>query len=279
MIKGSTTVYAILGTPLFRVRAPMLYNCYFDRIGADAVFIPLTIERDYPLFVRNLFKADNVAGAIVTLPHKRTIDVLDDWSPTVRVAQACNVIVKRPDGRLYGDIVDGVGFALGLRRAGFSLGNARCLLVGSGGAGAAIAAALVAERVSYLGVNSRNEDSAAALVGRLRDYASRPDVRIEAATNDPSGYDLVVNATPLGMNDGDPLPIDVTRLTPGTMVADIVMGEVTPLLRAAAARGCKTQPGTKMLIEQAPSVLDLWGFGSVTPEEIRQLTDVLDWTP
>ncbi len=272
-------VYAILGTPLFRVRAPLLFNRYFDRVGADAVFIPLSIERDYSSFVRQLFRADNVAGAIVTLPHKRTIDVLDDWSPTVGVARACNVIVKRPDGSLYGDIVDGIGFALGLRHASFTFGNARCLLVGSGGAGAAIAAALVAEGIAYLGVNSRSADSAAALVGRLRDYANRFDVRIELATNDPSGYDLIVNATPLGMNDGDPLPIDVTRLTAATTVADIVMGDVTPLLRAAAARGCKTQPGTKMLIEQAPSVLALWGFGSVTSEEIHELTDSFGWPP
>jgi shikimate dehydrogenase len=164
-----------------------------------------------------------------------------------------------------------------LRRAGFTFGKATCLLVGSGGAGAAIAAALVAEGIAYLGVNSRSAGSAAALVGRLGDYAYRSDLRIELATNDPSGYDLIVNATPLGMNDGDPLPIDVTRLTAGTMVADIVMGDVTPLLRAAAACGCKTQPGTKMLVEQAPSVLELWGFGAVAPEEIRQLTDALGW--
>lgn len=279
MINGSTTVYAILGTPLFRVRAPALYNCFFDRVGADAAFVPLTIGQDYSSFVRQLFKVENVAGAIVTLPHKRTIEVLDQLSPTARVAQACNVIVKRADGRLYGDIVDGIGFALGLKRAGFEFGNARCLLVGSGGAGAAIAAAVVPEGISYLGVSSRNAESAAGLVGRLRDFASRPDVRIEVASNDPGGYDLVINATPLGMNATDPLPIDVARLTPGTMVADIVMGDVTPLLRAAAARGCKTQPGTQMLIAQAPAVLKLWGFGEVTPEEIRQLTDALGWTP
>jgi len=278
MIRGSTSIYVIFGDPLSKTRAPAFFNCYFEQTGADAVFVPLTIARDYSSFARQLFKSSNVAGAIVTLPHKRTLDVLDDCSARVRVAQACNIIARKADGSLYGDIVDGIGFARGLERAGFRFANAKCLLLGSGGAGSAIAAALIEEGVAYLGITNRNADSAAALVNRLRLHADRRDVRIEIVPNDPRGYDLIVNATPLGMKEGDPMPVDVTRLSAGVTVADIVVGDATPLMRAASARGCKTPPSAQMLVEQAPAALELWGFGSVSREQVRSVADSLGWT-
>ena len=94
-------------------------------------------------------------------------------------------------------------------------------------------------------------------------------------SNDPTGFDLVVNATPLGMKAGDPYPIDITRLAPSTFVGEVVMKqEITPLLQAAKEKGCRYQVGTDMLFEQIPAYLEFFGFGTTTPDELRSVAKV-----
>jgi shikimate dehydrogenase len=276
MISGSTKLYAMLGTPLTRVRAPALFNAHFQRTGADAVMIPVEVVVDYPALFRELFRVPNAAGAMITFPYKRCIDVIGDVSPRSVVAQACNVVVKRADGTLYGDIFDGEGFARGLKRAGFAFADARCLVVGSGGAGAAIAAALVDFGAAFVAVTSRNKPASTAVAERLKRYAAGR-CRTDVVGNDPEGFDLVVNATPLGMNDGDPFAFDINRIEPGTMVADLVMGQETMLLRAAAAKGCQIQPGTKMLFEQLSPVSQFWGYAGADFDDVLALVKSLGW--
>jgi shikimate dehydrogenase len=276
MIRGTTKLIPMFGTPLTRVRAPTLFSAYFERINADAVMIPMEVRQNYPAAFREVFKVSNVVGAMITFPYKRIIDLMDEISPASQVAQACNVVVKRADGTLYGDIFDGVGFASGLKRAGFDCQNARCLLVGCGGAGAAVAAALVGYGATYIGVSGRNGREAEAVAGRLNSYAGGRAIA-EVASGDPAGYDLVVNATPLGMQESDPLPFDIERASPDMTVADLVMGRETPLLRAAAARGCKTQPGTRMLFEQLSPVSEFWGYPPVEFDGVLELARSLGW--
>ncbi len=98
-----------------------------------------------------------------------------------------------------------------------------------------------------------------------------PDLDVNTGSADPTGYDIVVNATPLGMNEGDPLPIDMSLVAPTTFVGEVVMKTaVTPFLRAAQERGCETQVGTDMLFEQIPAYLEFFGFGTTTPDELRR---------
>jgi len=90
-----------------------------------------------------------------------------------------------------------------------------------------------------------------------------------------TGYDVVVNATPLGMKDGDPLPLDVSRIAPGTFVGEVVMKEeYTPFLRQAMQRGCPVQVGTDMLYEMIPAYLEFFGFPTTTPERLRALSQI-----
>ena len=112
-----------------------------------------------------------------------------------------------------------------------------------------------------------------ALAGRLR--RSYPQLKVATGTNDPAGFDVVVNATPLGMKPGDPMPIDVTRLKPSTYVGEVVMKqETTAFLAAARARGCETQIGIDMLFEQIPAYLEFFGFPSATQSELRAVARV-----
>ena len=208
------------------------------------------------------------------MPHKvTTVALLDEATPAVKIAGACNAVRRSRDGRLQGDLFDGEGFVRGIRRKGFEVTGARALIAGAGGVGAAIAASLAAAGAGSLALFDVRSELATRLAQRLRHHY--PQLRIATGANDPAGHDLVVNATPLGMNDGDPLPLDVARLAPQTFVGEVVMkDEMTPFLKEAAARGCPFQIGTDMLFEQIPAYLEFFGLPSTTPETLRALAKI-----
>jgi shikimate dehydrogenase len=275
MIDGKTTLLAHIGYPTESFKAPLIYNPWFDRAGINAVVVPMAVTADdYPQVLAALFKLKNIRGALVTMPHKvATVPLLDETSAAVKIAGSCNAILLRPDGTLLGDMFDGAGFTRGLKRKGFALAGASCLVVGAGGVGSAIAASLAAEGVASITLCDKVVAAAEGLVGRV--VAHYPDVRAGVGTSDPAGYDLVVNATPLGMQAGDPLPFDPARLSPLTFVGEVVMKqEMTPLLQAAQERGCRFQVGTDMLFEQIPAYLEFFGFGKTTPDELRAVAKV-----
>jgi shikimate dehydrogenase len=146
-------------------------------------------------------------------------------------------------------------------------------VVGSGGVGSAIAGSLAGAGTTAIGLFDSSPAAAEALGGRLREHY--PRLEVSTGIRDPAGYDLVVNATPLGMKAGDPLPVDVSRIAPATFVGEVVMQEeITPFLRAARDKGCPIQVGTDMLFEQIPAYLEFFGFGSATPDELRSVSRI-----
>jgi shikimate dehydrogenase len=275
MINGDTILIAHLGYPTKSFRAPMIYNPYFEKIGFNAIVMPMGVKaEDYAEVLKALFALTNIRGALVTMPHKvTTLAFMDEISTTARIAGACNAILRRPDGSLVGDMFDGEGFVRGVARKGRHIAGESALVVGCGGVGSAIAASLAAAGVSRLGLFDAHSASAASLGSRLA--AHYPKLEVQPGVKDPSGYDIVVNATPIGMNDGDPLPMDVDRITPSSFVGEVVMKqEMTPFLRAAQAKGCAIQIGVDMLFEQIPAYLEFFGFPTTTPDELRALAKV-----
>jgi shikimate dehydrogenase len=275
VISGKTTLIAHIGYPTVSFKAPMIYNPWFEKAGIDAVVMPMGVQApDYPSFLRELFKVTNIRGALVTMPHKKTtVELADEVSPTARIAGAANALLKREDGTLLADMFDGEGFVRGVRNKGRNLDGASALVVGCGGVGSAIAASLAAAGVSRIGLDDAMEGAAESLGSRLS--AHYPELNVKTGSADPTGYDLVVNATPLGMNEGDPLPIDMSLVAPTTFVGEVVMkSEVTPFLKAAKDRGCETQVGTDMLFEQIPAYLEFFGFGTATPDELREVQQI-----
>jgi len=272
MINGLTELIAHIGYPTHSFKAPMIYNPYFEASGINAVVVPMGCKSDaYPAFLRGLFSLENIRGALITMPHKVvTVGLLDDVSPAVRVAGACNAVKRTPEGRLVGDLFDGEGFVRGVRRKGLALSGASALTVGCGGVGSAIAASVAAAGVSTIGLYDVHPAAAEGLGQRLQ--AQYPAIVVNLHTNDPAGYDLVVNATPLGMNEGDPLPIDMARLAPKTFVGEVVMRhEMTAFLVAAQQRGCRIQVGSDMLFEQIPAYLEFFDYPTTTAEKLREL--------
>jgi shikimate dehydrogenase len=272
MINGNTELIAHIGYPTHSFKSPQIYNPYFAHAGINAVVVPMGCQTpDYPAYLKAVFSLTNIRGALITMPHKVvTVGLLDEVTPTVRVAGACNAVKRLPDGRLVGDMFDGAGFVRGVKRKGLQLGGARVLVVGSGGVGCAIAASLAGEGISAIALYDVNTASADALAERLKQ--NYPAIAVSTGSNDPAGFDLVVNATPMGMNEGDPLPMDMSRIAPTTFVGEVVMRtEMTAFLQAAKDRGCRIQVGSDMLFEQIPAYLEYFGFPTTTAEELRRL--------
>ena len=272
LINGHTQLIAHLGWPTHSFKAPMIYNPYFESIGVNAIVVPMGCKAEnFPAVLRSVFALENIRGALVTMPHKvNVVDLCDEVTPVVKVAGSCNAVKRLPDGRLQGDMFDGEGFVRGLRRKGLQLRGAQALVVGSGGVGSAIAASLAGAGIGALALFDMQEEAAEALAGRLRTHY--PAVAVSTGSRDPAGFDLVVNATPLGMNAGDPLPIDVDRLDARSFVGEVVMKtEMTAFLAAAKARGCRVQVGTDMLFEMIPPYLEFFGFPTTTAETLRSV--------
>lgn len=275
MISGKTRIIAHLGYPTESFKAPMIYNPWFEKNGIDAVVVPMGVKpEDYRAFLPLVFRLSNVGGALVTMPHKvTTVELLDEVMTTAKVAGSCNAVRLDSEGRLVGDMFDGEGFVRGVLRKGRDLKGANVLVVGSGGVGSAIAASLAKAGVARLAVFDAYTPMMEGLALRLREHY--PSIEVVTGSKDPAGFDVVVNATPLGMKENDPLPMDVDRLDPSTFVGEVVMKtEITPFLAAARERGCAYQVGTDMLFEQIPAYLEFFGFGTTTAEELREVAEI-----
>ena len=272
MINGNTEIIAHIGYPTHTFKSPMIYNPYFEEAGINAVVVPFGCKPEqFTAFLKAVFSLENIRGALITMPHKvAVVDLLDEVTPTVKVAGACNAVKKLPDGRLVGDMFDGAGFVRGVQRKGFDLTGKRVLVVGSGGVGSAIAASLAGAGIAAISLFDVNAAACEGLAQRIRH--NYPQIDVRTGSNDPAGFDLVGNATPMGMNEGDPLPLDVFRLSPETFVGEVVMRqETTAFLAAAQARGCRTQVGSDMLFEQIPAYLEYFDLPTTTAQELRRV--------
>ena len=250
-VSGATRLYAVLGDPVAQVQAPAMLNPVFADLGLDAVLVPVLAEAaDLAEVVTGLQRIGNLDGLLITVPHKiEACAFADVLSPAVRAAGSTNAMRREADGRWTAENFDGAGFVLGLAAAGHELAGRRVTLVGAGGAGGAIAAAVLDAGAARLQVCDPDEERLSALLDRLA--AHRPDRVAGGPVAELEGADLVVNATPLGLRPGDPLPFDPALTPAGAVVADIIMKpRRTALLRAAAAEGRLVHHGAHMLSHQ-----------------------------
>lgn len=271
MIRGTTRLIAHIGYPTATFKAPMIYNPWFERRGIDAVVVPMGCKaEDFADFLPPLFRLSNIHGALITMPHKiAVLEMADRVSVTARIAGSANALRLGDDGMLEADMFDGEGFVRGVLGKGQPLDSRSALVVGAGGVGSAIAASLARAGVARLALYDPNAANADALAGRIAE--AYPGIALGTGSNDPAGFDLIVNASPLGMNADDPLPMDPERIDSATFVGEVVMkSEITPLLAAARARGCRIQVGTDMLFEQIPAYLEFFGFPRPEVAELRE---------
>ena len=254
-LNGATRIHVTIGDPIAQVKSPAGITQGFAARGHDALMIPLQVRpADLEDFFKLAKKLPTLDGIVITVPHKpfafRHCEIV---SERARVLEVCNVMRRDKDGRWSGDMTDGGGFIAALKRNSFDARGKRALQIGAGGAGSAIALALTMEgaSVTLCDLDTAKRDALIARLGRHGHKVTPAD------KPDPSGFDLVVNATPAGMKTGDPLPVDASKIAANTFVADIItMPLVTPLLQAAHAKGCAIQNGVQMFEAQVDFITE-----------------------
>ncbi len=271
-INGATQLIGIVGDPVRQVRSPEVWCALFRHNGVNAVCVPMQARaEDLQRLFAGMRGVGNLIGMIVTIPHKQAaMQIADAVTERARHIGAANVLRPRPEGGWFGDIVDGVGFIRALKAHGQRIAGRRALVVGSGGVGTAIAFAIAGEKPDCVGVADIAPERAQDLAARIQAVTG---VRSFVAPARAEGFDLVVNASPMGMREGDPLPIDCQGLTGDAIAADVVvLAELTPFLAAARERGCFVQPGSHMTDHQIEAMAEFFGVpaGDWSPEAIQR---------
>ena len=263
-IVGSTSVYLLPGDPVTNVRLPRMFNAVFERCGIDAVMVPVQVaKRDLAVFVKAAFLGKNVRGMVIAPPHKPlAVTLLDGAGLFGRVAGSVNVVKRIANGELEGDLFDGEGLLGALDHYNIPFRGKRVLILGAGVSAAAIGVALAeggtvngAEHIAFHDIVA---GKAAGVAAQLDAFFDATTVAVDSS--DPAGYDLVVNATSLGLKPDDALPVDVARMEPHAALFDILLrNQPTPLVRAARARGLHAQGGFEMLVQQMPHYFEFFG--------------------
>lgn len=254
-LSGRTALHAILGDPIEQAGSPGLFNAAFRARGWPAVLVPMHVMADdLAVVLAGLRRIGNLRGLVLTTPHKTAaLGLVDSIGPEARLVGSVNAIRCGRDGLWHGENFDGLGCVTAIRAAGCSLPGRKVLVVGTGGAGRAVAAAVARGGPGALRLNDIDGVRAAAIRAELA--AAFPGVAIETGAADPSGFDVVINCTPQGMAGKPGTPVETGRLDKDTLVADLVVEPVmTGLLEAAAARGCRVLPGIRTLEGQVDAV-------------------------
>ncbi|MGX9854554.1 shikimate dehydrogenase family protein [Limimaricola variabilis] len=252
-VTGRTRLYGILADPISHVKTPQVMHELFAEHGVDGVLVPFHVKPGgLAAVLDGLRSVENFGGFIATVPHKTAmLKLCDQLTEQARLVGAVNCVRREADGRMIGAMLDGIGFVEGLRKAKVDPAGLRIHLAGAGGAARAIAFALAGAGVSSIQVSNRTIARAEQLVDALK--AAHPDLELAATADGAPARetDLVVNATSLGMQRDDPLPVEEGALHSSQIVADAIMQPpITPLLDAARRSGCRIQPGLPMLQSQ-----------------------------
>lgn len=275
-VNGATRLYGTIGDPIRQLRMTALMPQVFAAVGANAVWLPF--EGGPPLLQLMLDglrgKMRNLGGFTVTIPHKTAIlPMVDRVSPRAQASGGVNMVKRDASGALVGDIGDGLGFVQGLEAMGHRVRGASVWLVGLGGVGGAIAAALCEAGVGRLVVSELDDARADAALARLSKFY--PDVPVASMDTPPRGIHYAINATPLGLRPDDPLPFDPMILTPEVLIAEVIMSPVeTPLLQRARTHGRRIHHGRHTLDHQVPILLDWFGIDANGIDIVRLVRSI-----
>ena len=266
-ITGKTKVVGLMGYPLSHTISPAIHNSAFSALGLDWVYLPFEVQPEYLKEAIFGLKPLGIAGVNITIPHKvQALAYMDGLSPEAELIGAINTIVVKED-RLFGDNTDGKGFIRSLKETGFSLKGKRVALIGAGGAGRAVSISLAREGVDTLYIFDANKERGESLISYIKD---RFDTLV-LEMKDPSvamDIDLLVNATPCGMKENDPLPIDTGFISADLLVYDLIYNpQKTRFLEEAERKGAKILSGLAMLVYQAALSFSAW-TGIMPPVDV-----------
>jgi len=274
-LHAGTRVLALLGDPVRHSLSPVMQNAAFAEAGVDGVYVALRCDGDdLPGLLRGLARAGG--GGNVTLPHKeRVVSLLEEKTAAVRRTGACNTFWLQ-NGRIHGDNTDVEGLRRALNALAGGVAGARVLLLGAGGAARAAMAVFRDDGAGEVHILNRTVSRARELASRLGDDQVRVVEEREALSG--GSYDLVVNATRLGLDPEDPLPLDLEELDRVGALHDMVYRpEKTRLVHRARERGIRAMDGREMLLQQGTVAFERWWQRPAPTEVMREALQ--DWLP
>jgi shikimate dehydrogenase len=263
-IDAKTKIMALLGYPVKHSFSPTMHNAAFKELGLNCRYVAFEVHPDMLKDAVAGIRALGLAGVNVTVPHKENvIQYLDEVDSEAAFIGAVNTVVNT-DGRLKGYNTDGRGFMRSLKEDGIIADGKRVLIVGTGGAARAVGYYLseVAQELCLFDVL---KDKARSLADEL---GKRGNVRQIESVDNLQDMDIIINATPIGLKEDDPLPFDLSSIGTDKVIGDLIYKE-TRLLREASSAGCKTFNGLGMLIWQGALAFELW-TGQAPPYEIMK---------
>lgn len=264
-ISGKTRILGLIGYPVEHSLSPSMHNAAFDHLGLDYCYVTFPVRPDLLEDAVKAIRALNLKGVNVTVPHKeRVIPFLDLVDEEASFIGAVNTILN-DNGVLRGFNTDGRGFMESLKDAGVDIKDRRIIIIGAGGASRAIGFYLCREAMA-LGITDIEIEKTSRLVNDLKRL--KDNVYIIDRITDLKETDIIINATPLGLKDTDPCPVDISMITGDKVVCDLIYRD-TPLLRAARQKGCKTINGLGMLLYQGVLAFEIW-TGQKAPVEIMR---------
>ena len=273
-VGADTRLVALLGDPVAHSLSPRFQNAAIAAAGLDAVYLALRCDAErFPGLFRGIAEAGGAGN--VTLPHKtRAAALVHEPTPAVEKTGACNTFWVR-DGKVLGDNTDVAGFARAARNLIGSPAGARVLVLGAGGAARAVVLALIQERADAIHLLNRTPGRARAVAEALDPRGRRVAV-VEGGPGgvEREGYDLIVNATSLGLEPDDPTPLDLSRPVRVSAVLDLTYREGgTSWVRDAHSRGIPAADGLEMLIQQGVASFRRWFDRDPDTEAMRRALD------
>ena len=256
---GKADVFAMLAHPVGHAKSPGACNAFFEERGLDSLMVPVTCTPDrLEDLWTGLDAMSNLRGIIVSIPFKgKLLEKAAKAHPRASRVGAVNVMRRLPEGGWEADNFDGYGFIMAMKNAGHVMAGKKALLVGGGGGGSSIAHCLAEEGVADLTIADTDVEKVQALAAAVQ--ANFPSCKVKVGPADPTGMDIAVNATPVGMKPADPFPMAVEGLRPGMVVYDIIMEPAeTRLMAEARARGCHSHGGRPMMDAQMQAWVDFF---------------------
>jgi shikimate dehydrogenase len=264
----------VIGWPVAHSRSPLIHGYWLKKYGIDGSYVKRPVRpEEVPAFLGGM-RAEGLAGCNVTIPHKEAVYALAaERMPAARAVGAANTLWFEGD-RLFADNTDSIGFMNHLRASvpAFDAGKRAVSVLGAGGAARGIIYAFLEAGAPEVRVFNRTRERADSVARHFGAGVKVYEWRDRADRSQDVG--VLVNATSLGMDHGEPLAMDLSGLDDACIVADLVyVPLVTPLLVAARRRGLATVDGLGMLLHQATPGFHKW-FG-VVPEVTDELRDLL----
>lgn len=253
-VNGRTKVTGLFGYPVEHSLSPAMQNAAFSHLNLDYCYVAFSVKPELLREAVHAIRALSLSGVNVTVPHKeKVIPFLDRVDEEALFIGAVNTI-KNSDGILTGYNTDGRGFMESLKEAGIETEGKKVVIIGAGGASRAIAFYL-AKKASQVLIFDIDKSRAGSLAADLKTLY--PHVAVMDKPDNLHNTDILINATPLGLKEADPTPVDISLITAGMAVCDLIYRE-TALLRMASVRGCITLDGSGMLLHQGALAFEIW---------------------